>query len=250
MAYSANIFASHETTLHEAAIAKYDRICQKLELSPRDHLLEIGCGWGGLAMHAAERYGCRVTAATISRAQFDFAAQRVQQRGLADRVTLLCEDYRDLSGRFDKLVSIEMIEAVGENFLDGYFRQCSQLLAPRGRMLLQAITVADQCYDRYRRGVDFIQQYIFPGGFLPSVWAITASVGRATDLRLMHFEDLTPHYATTLARWRQRFWKNIDAIEQLGFDERFQRMWHYYLCFCEASFLERSTGVSQWVLAK
>jgi cyclopropane-fatty-acyl-phospholipid synthase len=250
MAYSANIFDTPEVSLQAAALAKYDLICQKLELSPADHLLEVGCGWGGLTMYAAEKYGCRVTATTISQAQFDFTQQRLRERGLSERVTLLRSDYRDLTGRYDKLVSIEMIEAVGERFLPAYFRQCSDLLKPGGRMLLQAITIPDHCYQRYRNGVDFIQHYIFPGGFLPSVSAITTSLGRATDLRLHHFEELAPHYATTLARWRENFWRNIQAVRRLGFDERFLRMWHYYLCFCEAGFRERATGLGQWVFTK
>lgn len=250
MAYSANIFDSPGVSLHAAAVAKYDRICQKLQLSPRDHLLEIGCGWGGLAMHAAEHYGCRVTATTISPAQLDFAQRRVRERCLEQRVTLLQQDYRDLTGSFDKLVSIEMIEAVGERFLGGYFGQCSRLLKPQGSMLLQAITMPDHCYQRYRQGVDFVQYYIFPGGFLPSISAIARSLARATDLRLFHFEELAPHYATTLAHWRENYWRNIDAVKLLGFDQRFLRMWQYYLCFCEAGFRERATGVGQWVLTK
>jgi cyclopropane-fatty-acyl-phospholipid synthase len=250
MAYSANIFASPEVSLHAAALAKYDHVCQKLELSPRDHLLEIGCGWGGFALHAAEHYGCRVTATTISQAQFEFAERRLHERGLAERVTLVRQDYRDLAGQFDKLVSIEMIEAVGERFLAGYFRQCSRMLKPQGKMLLQAITIPDHLYPRYRRGVDFVQQYIFPGGFLPSVSAITDALARFSDLQLFHFEEMSSHYATTLAHWRSNFWRNIDSVRRLKFDERFLRMWHYYLCFCEAGFRERATSVGQWLLAK
>jgi len=250
MAYSANVFASPDVSLHTAALAKFELICQKLQLTANDHLLEIGCGWGGLAVYAAQRYGCRVTATTISQAQFDYAQRHVDASGVASHITLLKQDYRDLRGEFDKLVSIEMIEAVGERFLDGYFRQCSNLLKDDGRMLLQAITMPEQLYDRYRRGLDFIQHYIFPGGFLPSVAAINASLARNTDLHLMHFEDLTPHYATTLVRWRENFWRNVAAVRDLGMDTRFIRMWHYYLCFCEAGFRERATDVAQFVLNK
>jgi cyclopropane-fatty-acyl-phospholipid synthase len=250
MSYSANLFTTPSSTLASAAEAKYEMICQKLQLTRSDHLLEIGCGWGGFAVYAASRYGCRVTATTISNAQLDFAKQRVDQLGLSRQVALLHDDYRDLNGCYDKLVSIEMVEAVGERYLDAYFRQCSQLLKPGGRMVLQAITMPDHCYNRYRRGVDFVQKYIFPGGFLPSVSAIAASLARTTDLQLFDFEDLSAHYATTLSCWRENFWRNIASVRQLGFDERFVRLWHYYLCFCEAGFRERSTNVGQWVLTK
>lgn len=250
MAYSAGIFSGPDASLAEASTEKFDRICRMLELSPRDHVLEIGTGWGGFAMHAARNYGCKVTTTTISRNQYAFATRKVAAAGLADRVTVLADDYRRLDGLFDKIVSIEMVEAVGHEFLDGYFRQCSRLLRPDGAMALQTITIVDQLYDAYRRSVDFIQQYVFPGGCTPSVSAIASSVRRATDFRMTQLQDFGLHYARTLQHWRQRFWRNIAAVRQLGFDERFIRMWHYYLCYCEAGFLEHQIGLAQIVLAK
>ncbi len=250
MTYSSGVFLPSTRTLEEASTAKYDLICRKLQLSPSDHLLEIGCGWGGMALHAARHYGCRVTATTISRRQYELAQRRIDDAGLSAKVTLLCEDYRDLRGTYDKLVSIEMIEAVGHRFLDAYFGACSRLLAPHGMMLLQAITIPDHRYDAYRRSADFIQRYVFPGGFLPSFSSIGQSLRRATDFRLFHSEDLAPHYVQTLRCWRERFWRNIDAVRGLGFDDRFVRTWHYYLCYCEAGFRERLIGVSQMLLTK
>ncbi|MCB1054343.1 MAG: class I SAM-dependent methyltransferase [Acidobacteria bacterium] len=230
--------------------AKLDLICRKLELSPNDRVLEIGTGWGGFAVHAAGRYGCHVTTTTISRQQFDFAVERVRRAGLADRVTVLLEDYRDLRGRFDKLVSIEMIEAVGDRFLELFFRRCSELLAADGMMLLQAITIADQVFERYRRSVDFIQKYIFPGSCLPSVEAMSRCLARATDLRLFHLHDITPDYAVTLRLWRRRFLANLAQVAELGFDGRFQRMWEFYLAYCEGGFEERVIGDVQMLLTK
>jgi len=250
MTYSAGIFPTKSAGMQTASLTKYDRICQKLALSEDDHLLEMGTGWGGFAVYAARNYGCRITTTTISRQQFDYATKRVAQAGLSDRVTILLQDYRDLRGRYDKLVSIEMIEAVGEQYLDRYFRRCSQLLHPAGLMVLQAITMPDYRYDAYRKSLDFIQKYIFPGGFLPAYSAITRSLRTQTDLTMNHAEDFGLHYAETLQHWRDKFWQNIDAIRKLGFDERFVRMWHYYLCYCEAAFLERQIGVSQMVLTK
>ncbi len=250
MAYSCAIFPQPESTLHEASLAKFDRICRKLTLKPDDHLLEIGTGWGGFALYAARNYGCRVTTTTISQKQYDYTRRLVADAGLSDRVTVLCRDYRDLTGTYDKLVSIEMIEAVGHQFFDTYFRACSQRLKPDGLMLLQAITIPDQRYDAYRRGVDFIQRYIFPGGCLPSVGAICDSVGRVTDMRLMHFEDLSPHYSETLALWRQPFFANLDRVRALGFTDEFIRTWEYYFCYCEGAFRERAIGCTQMLLAK
>ena len=250
MMYSCAIFDRPGATLKEASIAKLDRICQKLRLSPEDHVIEIGTGWGGFAIHAAKHYGCRVTTTTISRAQFDYAQQRVREEGLKDRVTLLLKDYRDLEGQYDKLVSIEMIEAVGPDFMDHYFEQCSNLLKPNGTMLLQAITVADQRYEEARRSVDFIQKYIFPGGFIPSVTAMSDAIARRTDMRLFHLEDIGPHYATTLRRWRERFFRNIERIRALGYPESFIRMWEYYLCYTEGGFEERAIGTVHMLLVK
>jgi cyclopropane-fatty-acyl-phospholipid synthase len=250
MTYSSGVFLSREATLEEASIEKYDRICRKLQLTPADHILESGTGWGGFAEHAVKNYGCRVTTTTISDAQHAYAARRFRESGIDHRITLLKQDYRDLRGKFDKLVSIEMIEAVGEKFLPGYFAKCSDLLKPDGMMCLQSITIPDHRYDRYRKSVDFIQRYIFPGGFLPSMSAIGDCLGRATDFRLFHVEDFGNHYGDTLAQWRRRFWKEIDEVKALGFDERFIRTWHYYLCYCEAGFRERQIGVAQLTLTK
>ncbi|WP_197356375.1 SAM-dependent methyltransferase [Aureliella helgolandensis] len=250
MTYSSGFFDRAESTLEEASIEKYDRICRKLQLSAKDHVLEIGTGWGGFAEHAAKQYGCRVTTTTISKQQHAYAADRFRSQGLTDQVTLLNQDYRDLCGSFNKLVSIEMIEAVGERYLPEYFAKCSQLLAPDGAMCLQAITIPDHRYERYRRSVDFIQHYIFKGGFLPSMGAIANSVGRKTDFRFVHMEDIGSHYANTLQMWRERFEKNLEAVQSLGFDERFIRTWRYYLSYCEAGFRERKIGVSQLLLSK
>ena len=250
MAYSCGIFPNPQSTLHEASLAKFERACHKLQLSAEDHVLEIGSGWGGFAVYAAQNYGCRVTTTTISRRQYEFTLRRVQEEDLTDRVTVLCEDYRNLVGQFDKLVSIEMIEAVGYKFLDTYFRACSGLLKPNGMMLLQAITIPDQRFDRYRRSVDFIQRYVFPGGCLPSLGAICDSLGRATDMRPVHLEDLTAHYPRTLEHWRHRFHGNIDQIRTQGFSEAFLHLWEFYFCYCEAGFRERMTGDVQLLLCK
>ncbi|MHB8864736.1 MAG: class I SAM-dependent methyltransferase, partial [Pirellulaceae bacterium] len=230
--------------------AKYERICRKLQLSPQDHVLEIGSGWGGFAIHAAREYGCHVTTTTISRQQYEEAEGRIQAAGVADRVRLLREDYRALTGCYDKLVSIEMIEAVGENMLGTFFRQCSNLLRPQGMMVLQAITVPDYRYDDYRRSIDFINRYVFPGGFLPSWSAMLRAIQRETDFQLLHMEDFGDHYARTLSHWRQNFWSQLPQVRSLGFDAQFIRMWDYYLCYCEAGFRERLIGVSQSLFAK
>jgi cyclopropane-fatty-acyl-phospholipid synthase len=250
LAYSCAIFPGSESSLHEASVAKFDRICQKLELSEKDHVLEIGSGWGGFALHAASRYGCRITASTISRRQYEFTVKLVEKAGLEDRVRVLLQDYRDLEGAYDKLVSVEMIEAVGHQYFDTYFAKCSGLLKPNGLMLLQAIVFPDQQYERYRRSVDFIQKYIFPGGCLPSVGEICLSIGRASDFRLSHLEDITPHYAETLAHWRQRFRDKIDQIRKLGFDDEFIRTWEFYFCYCEGGFREHAIGDVQILLSK
>lgn len=250
MTYSSGVFTSPQATLEEASYEKYDRICRKLQLTSRDHVLEIGTGWGGFAEHAARNYGCRVTTTTISQAQHDFAQRRFQNGDLLGRVNLLLQDYRDLQGKFDKLVSIEMIEAVGAKFLPTYFAKCSSLLRPEGSMAIQAITIPDHRFEGYRRSVDFIQRYIFPGGCLPSVGAISRAIGDQTDFRFHHSEDFAPHYALTLKHWRQRFWQSIAEVRQLGFDERFIRTWHYYLSYCEAGFRERQIGVAQMLLTK
>jgi len=250
MMYSCAIFERADASLDEAAAAKVDRICRKLELCPTDHLIEIGTGWGGFAIHAARNYGCRVTTTTISQKQHDFAVARIAAAGLADRVTVLLKDYRDLEGQYDKAVSIEMIEAVGGHFIDAYFRKCGELLKPDGMMLLQAITIADQHYASALRSVDFIKKYIFPGSFIPSVTAIADSLTRASDLRLFHLEDLTPNYAETLKHWRLNTFANLDRVKALGYPDEFIRMWEYYLCYCEGGFRERYIGDVQMLLTK
>ena len=250
MTYSCNIFEREDATLEEAATAKYDRICRKLRLRRDDHILEIGTGWGGFAAHAVKHYGCRITTTTISRQQHDWAREVFARAGIADRVELLFEDYRDLKGKYDKLVSIEMIEAVGHHFLDTFFRVCADRLKDHGMMALQSIIIEDQAYDAQIRSVDFIRRYIFPGGFIPSIEAIIRSLTKVTDMRLFHLEDLTPHYARTLRAWRDRFFENLDAVRDLGYPETFIRMWEYYLCYCEGAFRERYIGDVQMVLAK
>jgi cyclopropane-fatty-acyl-phospholipid synthase len=250
MMYSCGIFHHPKATLQEASETKLARICQKLQLKPTDHVLEIGTGWGGFALYAAKHYGCRVTTTTISRQQYDYARQRLRESGLDDRVTLLFDDYRELNGRYDKLVSIEMVEAIGHRYFDTYFAQCSKLLRPNGMMLLQAITIADQHYRAARDSIDFIQRYIFPGGCLPSVAALSETVAQVTDMRIFHLEDIGPHYATTLRHWRERFFANIDKVRQLGYPERFIRMWEYYLTYCEGGFRQQVIGTVQLLLVK
>jgi len=250
LTYSCGIFDRPESSLREASVAKYDRICRKLRLSDKDHVLEIGTGWGGFAIHAARCYGCRVTTTTISRAQHELALERIRSAGVGDRVLVLFKDYRDLKGRFDKLVSIEMIEAVGHHYLETFFRSCSNLLKERGVMALQAITIADHAFEKHRKEVDFIKRYIFPGSCIPSVTAMGNAVAKATDLRLVHLEDITPHYARTLKNWRERFFDNIEQVRALGYSETFIRMWEFYLCYCEAGFQERYLGDVQMLFAK
>ncbi len=250
MMYSSAVFDTPDMTLEQASVSKLDRICRKLELGPADHVLEIGTGWGGFALHAAGKYGCRVTTTTISQAQYELAQQRVEAAGLQDKITILLKDYRDLEGQFDKLVSIEMIEAVGHQFFDTYFAKCASLLKPEGMMLLQGITIADQRYESAKNSVDFIQRYIFPGSCIPSVTALLNSVTRASDLRLFQLEDIGPHYARTLAEWRHNFFANIEQVRALGYPEEFIRMWEFYLCYCEGGFEERALGDVHMLLVK
>ena len=250
MMYSSAYYPKPESTLEEASVAKLKRICDKLQLTSDDHVIEIGTGWGGFAIYAASHYGCKVTTTTISKEQHEMAASRVAAAGLEGKITLLMEDYRDLTGQYDKLVSIEMIEAVGHQYLDTYFAKCSSLLKPEGIMLIQAITIADQHYNNAINSVDFIQRFIFPGGFIPSVSAIADSVKQATDMRLFHLEDIGPHYATTLQHWRERFFDNIEQVKALGYSEQFIRMWEFYLCYSEGGFLERVLGDAHLVFIK
>ncbi len=250
MTYSCGIFEQVDSSLQTAQHAKYQRICDKLALSPEDRVLEVGGGWGGFALHAATHCGCHVTTTTISREQFEFTQARVTEAGLEDRVTVLCQDYRDLRGQYDKLVSIEMFEAVGHQYFDTYFEACSRLLKSDGLMLLQSITIAESEFERAKREVDFIQRYVFPGGCLPSVSAMMHAVGRASDLRVQHLEDIGLHYATTLRHWRQRFNDRLQAVRQLGFGDRFARLWNFYLSYCEGGFQERAIGTVQVVFEK
>ena len=247
--YSSAIFASPNESLEVAQRRKLERICRKLELSPSDHVIEIGTGWGGFALHAATHYGCRVTTTTISREQHERAAQRVQQAGLGERITLLQRDYRDLDGRYDKLVSIEMIEAIGHQYLDTYFAQCNRLLGEHGMALIQAITIEDHRYEQALHSVDFIKRHIFPGSFIPSTSAMQGAIAR-TDFRLFNLEDIGPSYALTLRNWRQRFLAQLDRVRELGYPERFMRMWEFYLSYCEGGFLERSIGDVQLLLTR
>lgn len=250
MMYSAAMFLREDDSLEQAQLNKLERICEKLALQPSDHLLEIGTGWGSMAIYAATHYGCRVTTTTLSREQYAYTERRVRELGLEGRITLLLEDYRDLDGQYDKLVSIEMIEAVGHRFLPTYFEQCARLLKPDGLMLLQAITIRDQRYEQACQSVDFIQRYIFPGGALPSVHKILEVVSRHTDLNLHHMEDFGLHYARTLRLWHDNLRQARQRLEQLGYDDYFYRLWEFYLCYCEGGFLERTIGTAQLLLAK
>lgn len=250
MMYSCAIFKNNDSSLEEASTLKIDRICKKLNLKESDHLLEIGTGWGGFAIYAAKNYGCKVTTTTISKEQHQMAKLRVDEEGLSSRINLLLEDYRDLSGQFDKIVSIEMIEAVGYQFYSDYFKKCSSLLKSDGLMVLQAITIADQQYKKSIKSVDFIQKYIFPGGCLPSVSCMTEVMTAHTDLRVTNIEDIGPHYALTLKEWRDSLYENIEKIKKMGYSDTFIRMWHYYLCYCEGAFIERAIGDVQMILMK
>jgi cyclopropane-fatty-acyl-phospholipid synthase len=248
--YSCALFEREAMTLADAQAAKLDRICRALALGPDDHVLEIGTGWGGFALHAAGRYGCRVTTTTISPSQFEMARERVRAAGLADRVTLLLEDYRDLDGRFDKLVSIEMIEAIGHRQYGEFFRRAAERLVPGGRMLLQSITIADHRYARARDEVDFIKRYVFPGATIPAVSALASAMAESSDLRILALEDIGLHYAKTLARWRSNFLANLAQVRAQGFPDTFIRLWEYYLCYCEAGFAEGQLGDAQILLTR
>ncbi|MGE8361235.1 class I SAM-dependent methyltransferase [Pseudomonas sp.] len=250
MMYSAAMFTGPDDTLEQGQVNKLERICQKLALSPDDHLLEIGTGWGSMAIHAATHYGCRVTTTTLSREQYAYTERRVRELGLQDRITLLLKDYRDLTGHYDKLVSIEMIEAVGHRYLPTYFECCARLLKDNGLMLLQAITIRDQRYEQAKNSVDFIQRYIFPGGALPSVQKMLEVINARTDMNLHHMEDFGLHYARTLRFWHDNLRQARHTLEQLGYDEYFFRLWEFYLCYCEGGFIERTIGTAQLLLTK
>ena len=249
MMYSCALFEQASASLDAASTAKLELLCRKLRLGPEDHLLEIGGGWGGLAVYAAKRHRCRVTTATLSPAQYAHTVSLVREHGLEDHVEVLLRDYRDLDGRFDKLVSVEMIEAVGHRFLPDYFRTCARLLKPDGLMALQAITIRDQRYRQALHNVDFIKKYIFPGGFIPCVSVLVENAARQCDAVLVHLDDLGTDYAQTLRAWRTRFDAHADAVKSLGFDERFRRMWRFYFCYCEGGFLERAISDVQMLFA-
>ena len=248
--YSSAVFPPNYDNLAEASQYKLKLICEDLELKPTDHLIEIGTGWGGMAIYAAENYGCKVTTTTISREQLEYARTEVEKRGLQDKITLLFEDYRDLSGQFDKLVSIEMIEAVGHEYFDTYFSCVSKLLKPDGKAVIQAITINKQRYDDYRKSVDFIKRYIFPGGCLPSLNVISGALTRRTDMQIIDLRDIALDYARTLQHWHDAFMAELDAVKALGFDEKFIRMWRFYLSYCEGGFRERIIGTYQITMAK
>jgi cyclopropane-fatty-acyl-phospholipid synthase len=250
LTYSSAIFESPTTALEEAQRAKNDRICKKLALTPRDHLLEIGTGWGALALHAASTYGCRVTTTTVSAEQHKVASERVHALGLSGLVEVLLSDYRDLRGTFDKLVSVEMVEAVGHEYLDTFLRVASDRLAKDGLLLLQAITICDRYYAEHKEHVDFIKEHIFPGSSIPSVTSLIDAAARTKDLTLFHFEDITSHYARTLRAWRERLLANASAVRRLGYSEELLRMWEVYLAYCEAGFEERYLGSVQMLFAK
>jgi len=250
MSYSCAVFEDRVTTLDDAQLAKLELICDKLDLRETDHLLEIGTGWGALAIHAAATRGCHVTTTTISREQHEHAVAAVRGAGLQERVTVLRNDYRDLTGRYDRLVSIEMIEAVGWRHIGAFFAKCSELLAPDGAMLLQAITIDDRAYEVEKASRSFINTHIFPGGCLPSLEAIARNVARRTDMRMLALEDLTPHYVETLRRWQRNLAAHAHELAALGYDERFRRLWTLYLKYCEAGFAERRIRDIQVLLAK
>lgn len=250
MMYSSAIYPSPDSTLYQAQQHKLKTICDKLQLSTDDHLLEIGTGWGGLAVYAAKHYGCKVTTTTISEEQHNWAQDWIAKEQLSDRITLLKKDYRLLEGQYDKLVSIEMIEAVGKSYLPNFFQKCASLLTPKGLMLLQSITIDDRRFESYSKDVDFIQKHIFPGGFLPSQLVINQHLKKYTDLMIRDLHDIGLDYAKTLEHWHQTLLKNAVELAKDGYDERFMRMWRYYLSYCEGGFLERTISTVQLVLSK
>jgi cyclopropane-fatty-acyl-phospholipid synthase len=250
LTYSCAYYETADDTLEQAQMRKFDRICRKLQLEPQDHVLEIGTGWGGFAAYAAETYGCRVTTTTISQQQHDYASEVFSRSRAVERIQLLFEDYRNLHGQFDKIVSIEMFEAVGYEHYDDYFAACDRLLKPDGSMLLQSITILEAKFQLYRKQSDWIKKHIFPGAELASVIEIQRSLARTTRMQLFHMEDIGKHYALTLREWRRRFLEHHSEVRQLGFDDRFVRMWDYYLAYCEGGFRERYISDVQLVLSK
>ena len=250
MQYSSALYASKEISLEEAQVKKLTRICEQLELKETDHLLEVGSGWGGLAIFAAKNYGCRVTTTTISDEQFAYAKNRIDSEGLSEQINLLSKDYRSLEGTYEKVVSVEMIEAVGRKYLSGYFTKLNDLLKPSGLLMLQAITIADQRYKSYRNSEDFIQKHIFPGGFLPSLFLISKIITNSTELILRDVKDIGLDYAKTLAHWHENLIDKKQFLKQIGYDDRFFSLWSYYLGYCEGGFLERRISASQILMSK
>ncbi|MCC5879038.1 MAG: class I SAM-dependent methyltransferase [Idiomarina sp.] len=250
MQYSSAVYPTADSTLEEAQVHKLQRLCDMLDIQPGDHVVEIGTGWGGLAIFIAQHYDCKVTTTTISDAQLAYAKAQVKLLGLDDKITLLNQDYRDLTGQYDKLISVEMIEAVGKQYLPSFFKQCSKLLKPEGRMVLQAITIADQRITRYNRDVDFIQQHVFPGGYLPSNELLTRMTRQHTDMVVRQLDDIGLDYAQTLADWRKAFNGKAQELASLGYDERFSRFWNYYLCYCQGGFIERRVSTVQLAASK
>ncbi|EMX0221258.1 class I SAM-dependent methyltransferase [Vibrio fluvialis] len=250
MLYSSALYLSTSDSLEQAQIQKMDRLCQQLQLTANDHVIEIGTGWGAMAIYMAQHYGCKVTTTTISEEQFAYAEAEITRLGLEAQITLLKQDYRLLEGQFDKLVSIEMIEAVGKAYLPSYIEKCQSLLKPGGLMAIQAITIADQRYDYYSNNVDFIQKYIFPGGFLPSITVLTQMATRHTDFIVRDVFDIGMDYAKTLADWRLRFEAELNTVQALGYDERFVRMWRFYLCYCEGGFNARTISTIHMTLQR
>jgi cyclopropane-fatty-acyl-phospholipid synthase len=239
MMYSSAVFKNSHDSLYQGSIHKLETICQGLELTSQDHIIEIGSGWGGFAIYAAQRYGCKVTTTTISKEQYKYIRQKIKDLKLSHKITVLFSDYRHLKGQFDKLVSIEMLEAVGYQYYETYFKVCASLLKPQGLAVIQTITITDQRYEKAKRSVDFIQRYIFPGSCIPSVTALQNSMTQSSDLKIYSIHDIGAHYARTLALWRERLFKNLKDIKALGFDDAFIRMWHFYFSYCEGGFEEK-----------
>jgi cyclopropane-fatty-acyl-phospholipid synthase len=250
MTYSSAHFSREDELLEDAQKEKYDRLCRKLKLKSTDHLLEIGSGWGGFAVHAVKNYGCRVTTITISKEQYEYAQERFKREDVADKIEIRLQDYRDVTGEFDKIVSIEMLEAVGDAYLEKYFRKCHKVLKKDGILAVQVITSPDSRYKEFKNGVDFIQKHIFPGSLLPSIAALNRAVNKSGTMHLHSLKEFGLSYARTLAAWKQRFNQNIERVKMLGFDDRFIRKWNYYLSYCEAGFATRNTNVVQMVYAR
>jgi cyclopropane-fatty-acyl-phospholipid synthase len=250
MTYSSAYFKEENTSLIDAQMAKYERLCQQLHLQPTDHVLEIGSGWGGNAIYMAKHYGCKVTTVTISEEQFKLAKQRIEEAGLSDKINILLQDYRYLQGSFDKIVSIEMLEAVGAKFMDIYFTKINELLKKDGILAIQVITCPDSRFEQLRKGVDWIQKHIFPGSLLPSVAAINQSINHTSNLTMVDLKDIGLHYAKTLVLWNEQFNKNLEEVKRLGFNDAFIRKWNYYFCYCQAAFEMRNIHVMQLVYAR